>query len=153
MVENIDMKKTATAQKIETIINPTSSATEMPTINWWQTAGGSNVLRYFQDAVIDAIVNITSMNDDKYADNTRLFWLFLIEIKLKSPAASTLHEILSTRLRFYAADGDKWKDKAYQDESVLKLAVEFAESIFEVKKIYLERLRSAQEQVRQINSK
>lgn len=98
---------------------------------WWQTAGGSKALRYFQDFVIDAIVDITGVNDE-YTENTRLFLAFLKTKGVKDIIyyCDTLAEIMAG----YAASSSPWIEKVYENTLFLKLGVELAESLSEVKK-------------------
>ena len=106
---------------------------------WWETVGGAKVLRYFQDLVIDAIVNITSLNGE-YTENSHLFLTFLKEIKFKGvyDFSSYCHGLAVT-MTYCATESSKWRERVYENTLFRELAIELAESLVDVRKIYKDR--------------
>lgn len=89
-----------------------------------------------QGFVIDAVVNITSMNV-KYKEDARLFSIFLSEIKFKGVHSFTKYcDDLATTMALYAGSSSSWREEVYKNTLFLELAVELAESFSEVKKIH-----------------
>ena len=101
------------------------------------------VLKYFQDFVIDAIINITRLTGD-LSEDARLFLFFLEKIKGGGDVVGFCEQMAVSIAAKCTVEVTSWREEVYRQGIVRHLAIELANSFFELKKMRLAKTRGLQ---------